>query len=315
MNPPLDTDLTGSVAVVTGANSGIGYAMTHALAEAGATVVMACRNRDRGESAVQRLAQTIPRERLDLRLCDLADLSSVRSFAESIRTSFDRLDLLCNNAGIMAVPYRETVDGFESQVGVNHLGHFALTGELVSLITETDEARIITQSSMMHTRASGFDWSVHEPSGYDRMMAYAQSKLANASFAIELDRRLAAAGFTQRSHGCEPGFVHTNLFTNDDAAEGRRLRAWGMGVLARIVGQRPADGARPMLHAATADLDRGAYVRPSRLGGMRGPPTVDEPSQPAVDREIGIELWERSAAMTETAFDRLDPPAISQGGT
>lgn len=295
-------DLEGRIAIVTGANSGIGLAVTRELATRDATVIMACRRFDRGEAARSYLAETIDRARLDVRECDLADLSSIHAFAAAIEEDYDELHLLCNNAGVMAIPRRETADGFERQFGVNHLGHFALTGLLIDrLAASPGRARVVTQGSLAHREVDGLDLDdVVDPERYDRRRAYARSKLANALFARELDRRLRASELTLQSLCCEPGFVRTNLHVRGPAMEGKRWKVILWRLAQRLFGQSPTAGALPMLYAAVSDdLEGGAYVRPSGLMGLRGAPTEATPSEAARDGELARALWSRSVEWTD----------------
>src|SRR6056297_1173265 len=187
--------MEGETVVVTGANSGLGYEATRAFADAGATVVMACRSEQRGEEAATDIRREIRGGNLVVRGCDLADLDSVATFAEELRADCDGIDVLCNNAGVMAIPRQETAGGFEIQLGVNHLGHFALTGHLLPELRASDgESRVVTQSSQAHT-AGDMDFSdLQSERDYGKWAAYGRSKLANLLFAYELQRRLAEAG-------------------------------------------------------------------------------------------------------------------------
>ena len=212
-------DLSGRVAAVTGANSGIGFETARGLARKGAHVVLASRDEAKGTAAMRELQSELPQASLELMTLDLADLSSVRSFAEAYLSSHDRLDILVNNAGVMAIPYRETADGFEMQFGTNHLGHFALTGLLLPVILDTPGARVVTVSSGLHRMGKIELGDLHGESGlqgkadYSKRGAYANSKLANLLFAFELQRRLDAVGSDVRSVAAHPGYAATNLQT------------------------------------------------------------------------------------------------------
>jgi len=299
-------DLSGDTVIVTGANSGLGFEGTRAFAEAGATVVLACRSVDRGESAADEIRTEVPDADLDVMELDLGDLDSVETFAESFTDAYDDLRVLCNNAGVMAIPRSETADGFETQFGVNHLGHFALTGHLLDTLRETDgESRVVTQSSGLHENGEiEFDdlQGEHE---YDEWDAYGQSKLANLLFAFELDRRLDAAGIDGvTSVGCHPGYADTNLQRRGPEQAGSTIRLAMMKVANAVVAQDAATGALPMLYAATApDLDGGEYIGPSGFMNMRGPPAEDTPSREARDPERARRLWEVSEDLTGVTYD------------
>ncbi|MFB6159860.1 MAG: oxidoreductase [Haloferacaceae archaeon] len=301
--------------VVTGANSGIGLAATRAFARAGATVVMACRDVGRGDDAAGDVRADVPDADLDVRACDLADLGGVATFADGVCRDYEALDVLCNNAGVMAVPYRETADGFEYQFGVNHLGHFALTGRLLDRLVAAPDARVVTQSSGMHERGdldpdavAGHGGSGPEAS-YDRWDAYARSKLANVLFAYELDRRVA--GVT--SVACHPGYAATELQYRGPRATGSRLRLLAMRAANALFAQSPERGALPMLRAATDPAVAGAtYWGPSGPLGMRGPPAEGRSSDRSYDQGLARRLWEVSADLTGVAYGDAGTAA---GGT
>jgi len=289
-------DLSGRTVVVTGANSGIGRAATEALARRGAHVVMACRSHDRGRDALD--AIPAPGASLTLRELDLADLASVRVFAD--RLEVGSIDVLCNNAGVMAIPRGETADGFETQFGVNHLGHFALTGLLLERLRAAPAPRVVTQSSGAHAAGEiDFD-DLHREDDYGKWDAYAQSKLANLLFAYELDRRYADE---LTSVGCHPGYAATNLQYRGPEAEGSRIRLAVMKLVNAVVAQSAADGALPMLYAATADgLDGGEFVGPDGLLQMRGPPAEQESSERSYDEATAERLWRVSEEATGVTF-------------
>ncbi len=299
-------DLSGRTIVVTGANSGLGYEGTRAFADAGAHVVMACRSVERGERAREELrAETDPDGRLAVAECDLADLSSVASFAESFAADHDDLHVLCNNAGVMAVPRGETADGFELQLGVNHLGHFALTGHLLDRLRETDgETRVVNQSSGVHERGEVDFEDLQSEASYDKWGAYAQSKLANLLFTYELDRRLDAAGADVTSVGCHPGYADTGLQRRGPEQSGSTLRLYGMKVANALFAQSAARGALPMLYAATADaIEGGEYVGPGGFMNMRGYPEVQRSSDRSYDEATARRLWDRSTELTGVEYD------------
>lgn len=277
-------DQSARTVVVTGANSGVGLATAESLAAAGARVILACRNVDKGKAAAATMADTV-----EVRALDLASLASVREFARSID---EPVDVLVNNAGVMAVPYRRTVDGYEMQVGTNHLGHFALTGLLLDRVRD----RVVTVSSSFHwfgrLNLDDLNW---ERRRYRRWAAYEASKLANLLFAYELSRRLAAAGSPIRSYATHPGYVSTNLMSHTET-----MLDSVMALGNRLLAQSPAMGALPSLHAATTDLPNGSFVGPGRL--MWGHPKVTGSSPASHDREKATGLWTLSEKLTEVTF-------------
>ncbi|GAA2759653.1 oxidoreductase [Actinopolymorpha rutila] len=301
-------DLTGRTAVVTGANAGLGYHVALELARYGATVVLACRDPRRGEAALARIRRELARPAVELRPLDLGDLSSVRGFADDVTAEHPALDLLVNNAGIMALPRALTADGFERQLGVNHLGHFALTGLLLpALRAAQEEPRVVTVSSQMHAMgAIDFDDLMSEHR-YGPWRAYGQSKLANLLFTFELQRRADRAGVPLTSVATHPGYAATNL---QNAAAQTRRRAWvrhASAAVTRLVAQPAAQGALTTLYAATMpDVRGGEFFGPDSFGGSRGHPTRVKASAKAYDPETAARLWERSAELTDVAFKELD---------
>ncbi|MFD1588010.1 oxidoreductase [Halorientalis brevis] len=298
-------DLTGKTVIVTGANSGLGFEATKQFAASGATVVVACRSTERGESAADEIRGTIHRAELDVRELDLAALSSVESFADDFLADYDELHVLCNNAGVMAIPRQETADGFEMQFGVNHLGHFALTGHLIDVLIETPSySRVVTQSSGLHERGDVDFSDLQHEDEYDKWDAYAQSKLANLLFAFELDTRLTHAGVENvMSLGCHPGYADTNLQRRGPEQAGSTLRLWLMKAANALLAQDAEQGALPMLYAATAsDIASGEYVGPSGFMNMRGSPAPDTASREARDRDRARRLWTRSEELTGVSF-------------
>ena len=247
-------DQSGRLAIVTGANSGLGLVTARELARAGAQVVMTARSEDKGREALRAVEVRAPGAQLELELLDLANLDSVRAFAERVRERHPEVDLLINNAGVMATPRRETTDGFELQFGTNHLGHFALTGLLLATLEGRDDARVVTLSSGAHRGGRiAFD-NLRGERRYFRWTAYSQSKLANLLFALELDRRLRAAGSTVKSLAAHPGWSATNLQTSGPP----KLDAVLMALPNRFYAQSDEMGALPTLYAATEpDLEGG----------------------------------------------------------
>ena len=298
-------DLSGNTAIVTGANSGIGFEATRLLAANGAQVIMAVRSEDRGEKAAAELRNDLPGT-LVVRPLDLGSLDSVRSFARGFEQDFDRLDYLCNNAGVMAIPRGETEDGFEKQFGVNHLGHFALTGLLLDTLRETPgESRVVTQSSGMHERGAIDFEDLHHEESYDRWDAYAQSKLANVLFAYELQRRFEEAGIDGiRSVAVHPGYADTNLQFRGPEQDGSKLRWALMKIANTLFGQSPRAGAWPMVYAATEQsVSGGVYIGPTGLLNMRGPPGEQSSSDRSYDEALAARLWEVSESLTGVEYD------------
>jgi NAD(P)-dependent dehydrogenase (short-subunit alcohol dehydrogenase family) len=293
-------DCSEKTVLITGANSGLGFEATKAFAKKGATVIMACRSTERGEQAAQEIAQQLPGgtgATLNVRQCDLASLESIEAFAEEVREAYDDLHILCNNAGVMAIPRSETEDDFEKQLGVNHLGHFALTGQLLDMLVGTDgETRIVTHSSGAHTTGEmNFD-DLHREDSYSKWGAYGQSKLANLLFAYELQHRLEEAGITEtKSVACHPGYAATNLQYRGPEQSGSRVKLAMMRVANGVFGQSASKGALPLLYAATApDVRGGEYYGPGGLLNMRGAPERQESSDASHDEADARRLWERS---------------------
>jgi NAD(P)-dependent dehydrogenase (short-subunit alcohol dehydrogenase family) len=287
----------GRVAIVTGANSGLGAAIARELARAGATVIMAVRNPEKGERAASDIRAHVPDAALELRELDLSDLASVRAFASGHQ---GRLDLLINNAGIMAPPRRETKDGFESQFGTNHLGHFALTGLLLPRLLEAPEPRVVTQSSGAHRIGRiNFD-DLQGERRYINWLAYGQSKLANLMFALELQRRASAAGISLRSMAAHPGYARTNLqFASPPWYEQLIMR-----ITNPLIGQSADMGALPTLYAATVpDLQGGTFVGPDGFMEQRGHPEVVRGAGRAYDEDDGRRLWDVSEELTGVRYD------------
>lgn len=298
------SDCSDTTAVITGANSGLGFEATTELARNGAHVVMACHSTDRGESAREEIEERVGDASLSVRELDLASLDSVRSFAESVTESFDTIDILCNNAGIMAVPWSETEDGFERQFGVNHLGHFALTGRLFGTLAATPKPRVVTQTSKMHVRGEIDFEDPHGRESYSRWEAYAQSKLANVLFACELDRRY---GDAVTSVACHPGWAATNLQRRAPEQMGSRFRVFLMQLANRLIAQSAEKGALPMLYAATApDVEGGDYIGPDGRFQIRGRPETQESSSRSYDEETAARLWELSKELTGVEYDTIE---------
>lgn len=295
-------DQSGRVAVVTGANSGLGYVTARELARKGARVVLACRSEARGAAARERMVAEVPGARAELRLLDLGDLGSVREFAAAF--PYDRLDLLVNNAGVMALPYGTTADGFETQFGVNHLGHFALTGLLLPALLGTPGARVVTVSSPVHALANIDIDDLNSERRYRRWIAYARSKTANLLFTHELARRLAAQGSPVVA-AAHPGYADTNLQAAGPRMSGRRAGEWLMRVGNRVFAQSAEAGALPTLYAATApDVRPDSFTGPS-FAGWRGAPAPSWRAPWTLDDRAGTRLWEESERLTGVTYGAL----------
>jgi hypothetical protein len=275
---------TGRTVIVTGANSGLGAITARELAANGASIIMAVRNTKKGEAAAQQITGQV-----EVRQLDLQDLSSVRQFADGI----DKADVLINNAGIMAAPYALTADGFESQIGTNHLGHFALTNLLLPILTD----RVVTVSSMAHWPGRiNFDDLNWKTRRYSPWLAYSQSKLANLLFTRELQRRLEAVGSPLRALAAHPGYSHTNL----QGASGRKLGDAVVSAATRVVATDADFGARQTLYAASQDLPGNTFVGP-RFGYIGRTQPVGR-SRRARDAATATALWELSEQLTGTKF-------------
>lgn len=297
-------DLSGKVAVITGANSGLGLESTKALARKGATVIMACRNLQKAEKAKEEVLREVPDAKLDVIQLDNASLGSVRAFADTFQTKYDRLDILMNNAGVMAIPRQETEDGFEMQLGVNHLGHFALTGLLLDVIKRTPNARVHTTSSSANYGSEiHFDDLMLEKD-YGRWKAYGQSKLANVFFANELNKRLKAAGHDTVSNASHPGLVLTNLQANSlERSDQPFIERILYPVLGPLLAQDVSMGVLPQLYGATAPGAKGgAFYGPKTLN-LKGHPAEKEPDKAAKnDGDLG-RFWRLSEDLTGVSYD------------
>lgn len=296
-------DLHGYTALVTGANSGLGRETTRALAAKGAHVVMACRNLEKGRAAKSALEESLPGASLELMQLDLASLSGVRDFAERFQAQHRQLHLLFNNAGVMALPYRKTPDGFEWQFGTNHLGHFALTGLVLPTLLATPKSRVITTSSTMQMAGKiEFD-NLNSERSYSRWSAYGRSKLANALFAFELQRRLKQVGAETISLSAHPGYATTNLQTTSVTEAATAIEGW---MYSLFRGQSAAMGALPQLYAATEpSLSGGEYIGPDGFLGMTGYPKKVLAVKRAYDEHVAAQLWKVSVEMTGVEYAAL----------
>jgi NAD(P)-dependent dehydrogenase (short-subunit alcohol dehydrogenase family) len=288
-------DQSGRYAVVTGANSGLGLVSARELARRGATVVLACRNQEKGLRAQREIEAGAPEGRVELAELDLGSLASVRAFADGFLASHDGLDLLLNNAGVMAPPRSETADGFELQLGTNMLGHFALTARLLGAMAGRADARVVTLSSNAHKMGRiDFD-DLQSERRYRRWAVYGQSKLADLMFALELDRRLRASGSSVKSVAAHPGYAATNLQTAAPPLLDRLvMRATNL-----VLAQSADMGALPPLYAATAPgIEGGSYIGPDGAGEFRGHPRIVSPNRAARDEAVAARLWSVAEELT-----------------
>jgi NAD(P)-dependent dehydrogenase (short-subunit alcohol dehydrogenase family) len=298
-------NLSGKTALITGANSGIGYEAARLLALKNAHVVLAVRNTVKGGKAAHGIRSKAPQADVEVMALDLADLDSVRQFADTFSAHHDRLDLLINNAGVMAIPSQKTKDGFEMQFGTNHLGHFALTGRLLPLLQSMPGGRVVTVSSGMH-RFSDIDFAnLNAEQSYKKWGAYSQSKLANLLFAYELQRTLAAAGSSLISVAAHPGYAATNLQFGGSDRSDRSLQARLMAVLNKVVAQSAEMGALPTVYAAAArDVHGGDYIGPKGPAEQRGWPTKVQSNGRSHDRDAAARLWQVSEQLAGLSYPR-----------
>lgn len=290
-------DQSGRTAIVTGANSGLGYDTAAALAAKGAQVVLAVRNLDKGNEAVDRIRNSTPNAAVSLTELDLSSLDSVRRAADELRAAHPRIDLLINNAGVMYVPNRETTkDGFEMQFGTNHLGHFALTGLLLENLLTVGGSRVVTVSSVGHRILARIRFEdPHFETGYNRVRAYGQSKLANLLFTYELQRRLAAKGSSTIAAAAHPGLSDTELM--------RYVPAVIPDIVWKVVAQPAEKGALPTLRAATdPGVQGGQYYGPDGIGEVTGNPKLVASSAQSHDQDIQHRLWTMSEELTGITY-------------
>ena len=308
-------DQTGRVALVTGANSGLGFHTARGLAARGANVLMACRSLARGEQAAANIRGQLPHAQLAVVQLDLGDHSSIESCAETVRGQCERLDILVNNAGLSTFARQQTAQRHELQFGVNHLGHFALTGRLLPLLLGTPASRVVNVSSLAHRNARlDFNDLQNEGgfSGFAGFGAYAQSKLANLLFTFELQRKLARNNVSTISVAAHPGLSSTNLISRDKLS-GDRHRLWAeiAALMARLVipafGQSAEQGALPQLYAAAApEVNGGDYFGPGGWQEFRGSPKLIRASDHAYDEDAARRLWQMSAQLTGETFPPLE---------
>lgn len=287
-------DLNGKVIIVTGSTSGLGKEATKILAQKNATVIMAVRNTSKAEKIVQAIKEHIPKSQIDIRAMDLSSLVSVKHFAEQVLKNYERLDVLINNAGIMACPFDKTKEGYEIQMGTNHLGHFALTGLLMPLLEKTNNARIVATSSIGH-RMGNIDFNDinWEKRKYSTTQAYSDSKLANLYFVYELAKKLNYQKKEIKVTAAHPGWTKTDL----------QKHTWYMRMLNPLFSQGPDQGVLPTLRAAFDPHARsGDYFGPSRFFEMHGSPVIVESNERSKDSEAAKKLWEISERLTNIYY-------------
>jgi NAD(P)-dependent dehydrogenase (short-subunit alcohol dehydrogenase family) len=295
----------GKTALVTGANSGIGYQAALQLARHGEHVLLGCRNAAKGSAALARLQREAPGASAEVVELDMASLASIRAFGAAFIARGKALDLLINNAGVMALPKRElTADGFERQFGTNHLGHFALTGLLMPALLAAPAPRVVTVASLAHrTGKIEFD-NLQSERHYEGWEAYNASKLANILFAKELDRRARAAGSRLLSLAVHPGVSTTSIFANGPGT--MNLKAIMVKLLAPVLMQKDDAGALPTLYAATSpNAQGGEYIGPDGFGELKGAPVVVQPRPQALDTAVGEKLWAVSEELTGVHYPPL----------
>jgi NAD(P)-dependent dehydrogenase (short-subunit alcohol dehydrogenase family) len=299
-------DLSSKTVVVTGGNSGIGYEAALEFARKGARTVLACRSVDKAQGAADRIKLRHPAAKVEVMELDLASLASVRAFAKKFRDDHSQLHVLCNNAGVMALPYRTTADGFEMQFGTNHLGHFALTGLLLDLLLASDSARVVTVSSSAHRMGSiRFD-DLNWKQNYSKWRAYGQSKLANLLFTFEFQRKLDAAKLKLLSVACHPGYAATNLQAAGPHMQGSAILESLMDVGNRVFAQSAAMGALPTEYAAVApEVHGGDYIGPDGFSEMWGNPTKVGCTAAAKDTAAAARLWDISRDLTGVKYEAL----------
>jgi NAD(P)-dependent dehydrogenase (short-subunit alcohol dehydrogenase family) len=294
-------NLTGKVIIVTGANSGIGFEAAREFIRKGATTILACRNMNKAQAALSKIQAEIPNARAEVMCLDLASLKSIHEFVEAFKARYDRLDVLLNNAGIMMVPYTQTEDGFESQLGTNHLGHFALTGLLIELLEKTPGSRVVNISSNGHRMGRmDFDNLLYKSKGsYSRVGAYGRSKLSNLLFTYELERRIEANGGNPIAVAAHPGLADTHLA---DHFWGGRLNGLSHAYL-KAMAQDAAMGALPGIRAAVdPDVKGGQYYGPDGPRESKGYPVLVHSNQASHNEADARHLWQVSEELTGVKY-------------
>lgn len=282
------------IAIITGANAGLGFQESKHLAELGFRVVMACRDLEKGMEAKKEILKHCQTAVIDVLELDLSSQKSVKLFADLVIQDYHQLDLLINNAGIMMTPYKITADGYESQLATNYLGHFALTGYLLHLLKTTENSRVVSLSSLAHKWSDIRFNNINFDDAYDKKEAYGQSKLACLMFAYELERRLKVSGYTTISVAAHPGISNTNLFKSIP-----KFLKW----LSPIMGQPAKNGAQPVLYAALSkDLNGGEYIGPDGFNEWRGKPKIVDSSLASKNKQNATRLWDLSEELTGVKY-------------
>lgn len=291
--------MDGKTILITGGSSGIGFEAAAELAAKGAEIILAVRNEEKGNRAVQRIQGNHPNAKVSVMYLDLGELNSVKQFAEQFLSRIERLDVLINNAGVMIPPYRKTKDGFELQFGTNHLGHFALTGRLLPALLAAPGSRVVTVSSIASRGGAIHFDNLDGSKGYSAFKFYQQSKFANLLFAVELQHRLQRSGADTISVCCHPGISQTNLMSRGSGKE----TGWFMKLAMKLAGQPAAMGALPTLYAATdPDLHGGEFIGPDGKGNRKGYPTVTNEEQKLFKQPVAERLWEVSEQLTGVTY-------------
>ena len=287
-------DLTDKIAIVTGANSGLGFETAKALAKKNARVIMTCRNMIKGNKAFSIIKKDFPDAKVELMQLDLANLDSVKEFAKNFKGKYDELHLLINNAGVMMPPYSKTADGFELQIGTNHLGHFALTGLLLDVLKKTEGSRIVSVSSIAHKAWKIQFEDLNFEKSYNKTRAYGQSKLANLLFTYELQHKLEKSGVATIAVASHPGWTQTDLQRHSGMAQ----------FLNPLLGQKQEQGAWPTLMAATHPEVKGAeFYGPQGFMEMKGHPKKVKSNAKSHDKEVAARLWKLSEELTGIKFE------------
>lgn len=293
--------LKDKVIVVTGGNSGLGFESVKYFAKNDATVIMAARSIERATAARDSILEECPNCSIDIKHLDLADLSSVDDFVKEMKSSYDKIDILLNNAGIMVVPYGLTEDGFEKQFGVNHLGHFALTAKLFDMVSKGNDPRIVNISSLAH-RIGNMDFHnlMYEQGAYSEARAYGRSKLANLLFTYELDRRIKQSDQNIKVFAAHPGSSRTNLVRHIEGKGFFKFFKW----IFNLTSQDSFKGALPGIRACLdTEAVSGEYYGPSGVMQMKGHPIVVKSSSKSKNENDAIKLWEESERLTKTKFN------------
>jgi NAD(P)-dependent dehydrogenase (short-subunit alcohol dehydrogenase family) len=296
-------DQSGKTFVITGGNSGIGFEAARVLLARGGHVVLACRDAGKMNDAKARLLAEHKNAKVDEVVLDLGSFEKIASAAKQLADRFEHIDVLVNNAGVMAIPFRESADGIEMQMATNHFGPFALTGHLLPKLLSTPNARVVTVSSLLHSRGHMVWQDIPKPAQYDASRAYAMSKLANVLFAKELDRRAKKAKTSLVSAACHPGYSATNLQFVGPAMEGSGFRRTMMKISNAVIAQSADRGALGTLYASTqADVKGGEYIGPTGFFNMRGAPVKATPIAEAEDPAVAAKLWSLSEELTKVSY-------------